>query len=110
MATNHHEEAMEPVSESREGRTFEQTSSSSAGQDRVNRMGTANIPKLITEFAIPAIAGMLVNGAYNVIDSIFLGQAMGSVGLSATTVAMPIMIVFMAFAMLVGDRDRKSVV
>lgn len=102
MATNHHEEAMEPVSESREGRTFEQTSSSSAGQDRVNRMGTANIPKLITEFAIPAIAGMLVNGAYNVIDSIFLGQAMGSVGLSATTVAMPIMIVFMALAMLVG--------
>ncbi|MEG0147153.1 MAG: MATE family efflux transporter, partial [Raoultibacter sp.] len=54
------------------------------------------------EFAIPAILGMLVNGAYNVIDSIFLGQAMGEIGLSAATVAMPIMAVFMALAMLIG--------
>ena len=45
--------------------------------DKVGRMGTASIPLLITEFAVPAILGMLVNGAYNVIDSIFLGQAMG---------------------------------
>ena len=48
---------------------------------KVSRMGTASIPMLITEFAIPAILGMLVNGAYNVIDSIFLGQAMGEIGL-----------------------------
>lgn len=46
---------------------------------------------------------MLVNGAYNVIDSIFLGQAMGEIGLSTATVAMPIMTVFMAIAMLVGN-------
>ncbi len=70
---------------------------------KVSRMGTASIPMLITEFAIPAILGMLVNGAYNVIDSIFLGQAMGEIGLSAATVANPIMIVFMALAMLVGN-------
>ena len=71
--------------------------------DKVSRMGTASIPKLITEFAIPAILGMLVNGAYNVIDSIFLGQAMGEIGLSAATVASPIMTVFLAIAMLVGN-------
>ncbi|MEG2982597.1 MAG: MATE family efflux transporter, partial [Raoultibacter sp.] len=70
--------------------------------DKVSRMGTASIPGLIVEFAIPAILGMLVNGAYNVIDSIFLGQAMGEIGLSAATVAMPIMAVFMALAMLIG--------
>lgn len=45
--------------------------------DKVSRMGTASIPRLIVEFAIPSILGMLVNGAYNVIDSVFLGQAMG---------------------------------
>ena len=44
---------------------------------KVSRMGTASIPMLITEFAIPAILGMLVNGAYNVIDSIFLGAGHG---------------------------------
>lgn len=76
---------------------------SDTGGDRVSRMGTDSIPKLITEFAVPAILGMLVNGAYNVIDSIFLGQAMGEIGLSAATVANPIMTVFLAIAMLIGN-------
>ena len=71
--------------------------------DKVTRMGTASIPRLIVEFAIPSIRGMLVNGAYNLIDSIFLGQAMGEIGLATATVAMPVMTVFMAVAMLVGN-------
>ncbi|MCH4220851.1 MAG: MATE family efflux transporter [Eggerthellaceae bacterium] len=70
---------------------------------KVNRMGTGSLPRLITEFAVPSIIGMLVNGAYNVIDSIFLGQAMGSIGLAAATAANPIMILFVAVAMLVGN-------
>ena len=74
-----------------------------AGEEKVTRMGTASIPKLITEFAIPSVVGMLVNGSYNVIDSMFLGHAVGEIGLSAVTVANPIMIVFMALAMLVGN-------
>ena len=57
------------------------------GNDRTARMGTGPIPKLVLEFAIPSIVGMLVNGAYNVIDSIFLGQAMGEIGLSVATAA-----------------------
>ncbi len=73
------------------------------GQERVARMGTASIPKLIIEFAVPSIVGMLVNGSYNIIDSMFLGHAVGEIGLSAVTVANPIMIVFMAIAMLVGN-------
>ncbi len=70
--------------------------------EKVTRMGTALLPQLITEFAIPAVAGMLVNGSYNIVDSIFLGHAVGELGLSAMTVANPIMIVFMALSMLVG--------
>ncbi len=73
------------------------------GAERVRRMGTASIPRLIAEFAIPSVVGMVVNGSYNLIDSIFLGHAMGEIGLSAVTVANPTMIVFMALAMLVGN-------
>ena len=73
------------------------------GDARTARMGTDSIPKLIMEFAIPSIVGMLVNGAYNVIDSIFLGQAMGEIGLSVATAAMPLMTIFMALAMLIGN-------
>ncbi len=75
----------------------------SAGDDKVMRMGTASIPRLITEFAIPSVVGMLINGSYAIIDSVFLGHAVGEIGLSAMTVANPIMIVFMALAMLIGN-------
>ncbi len=75
----------------------------SAGDEKVLRMGTASIPRLITEFAIPSVVGMLINGSYAIIDSVFLGHAVGEIGLSAMTVANPIMIVFMALAMLIGN-------
>lgn len=70
--------------------------------DRVTRMGSGSIPALIAEFAIPSIVGMLVNGAYNLISSIFLGQALGELGLATATAANPTMILFMALSMLTG--------
>ena len=30
--------------------------------ERVTRMGNASIPKLIVEFAVPSVVGMVVNG------------------------------------------------
>lgn len=83
--------------------TSRATDHGKAAGGRVARMGTEPIPKLVAEFAVPSVVGMVVNGSYNVIDSIFLGQAVGEVALSAVTVANPIMIVFMALAMLVGN-------
>lgn len=73
------------------------------GNERTARMGSASVPKLLFEFAIPSIVGMLINGAYNVISAAFLGQAVGEVGLAVTTAAFPVGIIFMAFAMLVGN-------
>lgn len=67
------------------------------------RMGTASVPKLLLEFAIPSIIGMLVNSAYNIISAAFLGQAVGEVGLAVTTAAFPPGILFMSLAMLVGN-------
>lgn len=71
--------------------------------DKVSRMGVDSIPRLIIEFAIPAVVGMLVNGAYNIIDSVFLGQAIGYIGQATMTAANPIMVVFLAVSMLVGN-------
>lgn len=86
-----------------EGAPLNQPPKNGRRDEKVTRMGTASIPRLIVEFAVPAILGMLVNGAYNLIDSIFLGQAMGELGLATATVAMPVMTVFMAVSMLVGN-------
>lgn len=66
-------------------------------------MGTAPIGRLMLEFSIPAVAAIVLNSLYNVIDSIFLGQAMGEIGLAATQVAFPIMTIVNAFAILAGN-------
>ncbi|MDR2671924.1 MAG: MATE family efflux transporter [Coriobacteriales bacterium] len=70
--------------------------------DQVDRMGTDKLGRLILEFAIPSIIGMLVNGFYNIIDSVFLGLKLGEVGLATATVATPVMIMSMAVSILVG--------
>jgi len=68
-----------------------------------NRLGTAKVGKLLLEFSIPAIISMIFNALYNVVDSVFLGQALGSVGIAVTTLAMPVQIVLMGFSMLAGQ-------
>lgn len=70
--------------------------------DRSKQLGEQSVGKLLWKFSIPAIVGMLVNALYNIIDRIFVGRGVGSLGISATTVAFPISIIIMAFGMLVG--------
>lgn len=65
-------------------------------------MGEGSIPRLLLEFGIPAIIGILVNSLYNLVDSVFIGHAVGELGLAATAAAFPAMIIMMAFGMLVG--------
>ena len=59
-------------------------------------------PRLLLRFSVPAIVGMVVQATYNVVDRIFIGQAVGSLGIAAITVAFPVMLVLMAFGMLIG--------
>ena len=70
--------------------------------DKILRMGTESTWKLLLEFSIPAVVGMLVQMLYNVIDAAYVGHAVGPDGLAATTVATPAMTAMIAVAVLVG--------
>lgn len=70
--------------------------------DISNRLGEDKIGKLLLEFSIPSIVGMLVSACYNVIDRVFIGHSIGVLGIAAITVAFPIMTIQMALAGLVG--------
>lgn len=65
-------------------------------------IGNGNISRLLWEFSLPAIIGVLVNALYNIIARIFVGRSIGSIAIAATTVAFPIMTIYMAVAMLIG--------
>ena len=68
------------------------------------RIGEEKISKLLMEFSIPAIIGMLVSALYNVVDRIFIGNApgIGAMGIAGVTIGMPIMLFMMALGMLNG--------
>jgi putative MATE family efflux protein len=53
-------------------------------------------------FSLPAITGMLVNALYNVVDRIFVGRGINEIALGGLSLVMPLMSIFMAFAMLFG--------
>jgi putative MATE family efflux protein len=87
-------------SEMKESKTLE--SAQTKKEMGANRMGELPVGKLLLEFSVPAIIAMIANALYNVIDSIFVGRGVGSLALTAVTIAFPIMIILMAFAMLIG--------
>jgi putative MATE family efflux protein len=68
----------------------------------VDRLGTDRIGKLLFEFSMPAIIGMLVNVLYNTVDRIYVGQVVDPLGIAGISVVMPLMLVGTALAMLVG--------
>ena len=37
-------------------------------------MGTEKITKLLIQFSVPAVIGMVVNALYNIVDRIYIGN------------------------------------
>lgn len=70
--------------------------------DNSKLLGEEKIGKLLWKFSIPAIVGMVINALYNVVDSIFVGNGVGEIGLAAVAIAFPIMTILMSFGVLIG--------
>ena len=70
--------------------------------DRARQLGESGIAGLLWKFSLPAVVGMVVHSLYNVVDRIFIGRAVGPVGIAGISVAFPMMVILMAFGMLIG--------
>lgn len=70
--------------------------------DRTLRLEKERVGKLIFEFSLPAIIGMMVMASYNIVDRIFVGRGVGALAISGIAITFPALIIFMAFSMLVG--------
>lgn len=67
-----------------------------------NPLATTPISKLLLQFALPSVLSMLVDALYNVVDQIFIGQGVGYLGISATTVTFPFVTIMLSIATLLG--------
>ncbi|MGL6314611.1 MATE family efflux transporter [Vibrio sp. WXL103] len=61
-----------------------------------------SIVRQFWRYTIPTVAAMLVNGLYQVVDGIFIGQYVGADGLAAINVAWPLIGTILGIGMLVG--------
>ena len=73
-----------------------------------NILGFMDIKALLKMFAFPAIISMLANSLYNIIDQIFIGHAIGFLGIAATTIAFPIVTIVLAAGTLLGVGGSAS--
>ncbi|MCF0138105.1 MAG: MATE family efflux transporter, partial [Oscillospiraceae bacterium] len=62
-----------------------------------------SILKLMLKFALPAIASMVVNSIYNIVDQIFIGQGVGMLGNAATNLTFPLVTLSMALSTMIAD-------
>ncbi len=70
-----------------------------AGSDE---LATEKIEKLLWKQSVPAAVGILVLSIYNLVDTIFVGHYVGSLGIAAVTVVMPISFFISSIGMAIG--------
>ena len=66
-------------------------------------LGKDKINHLLLSFSIPCVISMLINSVYNIVDQIFIGKGVGTVGNAATNVIFPLVLIYGAIASLIGN-------
>jgi putative MATE family efflux protein len=87
---------------------------------RSDMLAHEKIGRLLFKLSVPAIIGMMVQGLYNLVDTIFVGQFTGTLGIGGITIAFPIQMIMMGIGMTIGiggaslisrrmgERDREG--
>ena len=65
-------------------------------------MGTKGVGRLLLEYSIPAILGMVIVAFNQIISSIYIGHGVGHLALAAMAVTFPLVNLLMAFCLLVA--------
>ena len=67
-----------------------------------NVLDDDRIGRLLLQLTIPAFMGMFVMTLYNVVDTIFIGQYVGTLGIAALSIVFPIQMMSMGIGQMMG--------
>ncbi len=67
-----------------------------------NPLGTKPLGRLLFSLAVPTAIANVVNAMYNIVDQIFIGQGVGTLGNAATSVAFPLTTICLAIGLMLG--------
>ena len=65
-------------------------------------LGTLRVATLFRKYFIPTLLGMLSMSAVTVADGIFVGHGVGSDGIAAINICIPLLMVFMGLGLMAG--------
>lgn len=65
-------------------------------------LGTQNVSKLFRQYFLPTLFGMLSMSAVTAIDGIFIGQGVGSDGIAAVNIIIPVYMILTGIGLMIG--------
>ena len=68
----------------------------------ISRLAAAPVGRLLWEYSLPGVVGMLVVALYNVVDRMFIGQVVGPEAIAGLALTFPLMNITTAIGVLVG--------
>ncbi len=77
-------------------------------QEKINPLGTEKISRLMLQFSVPSIIAMVIGAVYNIVDQLFIGNMVGTLGNAATNVVFPMTTVCTSLALLCGIGGAAS--
>jgi putative MATE family efflux protein len=66
-------------------------------------LGRAPIGKLLIKMSVPATFAMIINGLYNLVDTIFIGRGVGTEAIGGLALAFPAQMLIMGFGISIGQ-------
>ena len=82
---------------------------SSQDTDRLEQLSTRPVGRLLWEYSLPAVVGMMVMALYNVVDRIFIGQWVGPDAIAGLAITFPLMNLTTAIGVLIGVGSSAKV-
>lgn len=77
--------------------------------NNIQRLATAPVGRLLWEYSLPAVTGMVVVSLYNVIDRVFIGHQVGADAIAGLAITFPVMNLATAFGVLIGGGSAARV-
>ncbi len=73
-----------------------------------NPLGTEKIGRLIVSYSVPGIISMVVVALYNIVDQVFIGQAVGYIGNAATNIILPFTTLIIGLGGMLSDGTASN--
>ncbi|MCY6371126.1 MATE family efflux transporter [Clostridium ganghwense] len=70
--------------------------------NREEMLNNAKVSSVLFKLALPATIAMFVNALYNIVDTIFIGRGIGTLGIGGVAIQLPIQMIILSCSLLIG--------